>query len=372
MHMNRYIDTCSSPRVHLTRAHTIRIDRPGCLWFRMHAVRSNFDFAFWRAVLARAPRSMAGLLNAALELHEAGRAAEAILAYQLVLREEPQQAAPAYSNLGMMLAGQGRLAEGEHLSHTAAWLLPSNADVAYNLANTRMNLGRNSEAEAVYLRVVELQPRHAPSYNNLALLAQRRGEAARARSLFRSALRCGHAALVPLGGAARVYGNLAAAGLLGVEEALSMQRVAISLAPAHADEYTRLAERLLDARGGALSARRVAEAEAALRAARRLDPAEARASNALGALLQGAPGRWREAREAYEAAIRAQPLGGDAYHNLGTVLQRLGDQTAAKARHTPTTATAVAPQPHRSHNRSPAMPADESLLRGYPHSGGEP
>ena len=169
---------------------------------------------------------MAGLLNAALELHEAGRAAEAILAYQLVLREEPQQAAPAYSNLGMMLAGQGRLAEGEHLSHTAARLLPSNADVAYNLANTRMNLGRNSEAEAVYLRVVELQPRHAPSYNNLALLAQRRGEAARARSLFRSALRCGHAALAPLGGAARVYGNLAAAGLLGVEEALSMQRVA--------------------------------------------------------------------------------------------------------------------------------------------------
>ena len=322
---------------------------------------------------------MAGLLNAALELHEAGRAAEAILAYQLVLREEPQQAAPAYSNLGMMLAGQGRLAEGEHLSHTAARLLPSNADVAYNLANTRMNLGRNSEAEAVYLRVVELQPRHAPSYNNLALLAQRRGEAARARSLFRSALRCGHAALAPLGGAARVYGNLAAAGLLGVEEALSMQRVAISLAPAHADEYTRLAERLLDARGGALGARRVAEAEAALRAARRLDPAEARASNALGALLQGAPGRWREAREAYEAAIRAQPLGGDAYHNLGTVLQRLGDQTAAKARHAPTTATAVAPQPPRSRtaaaphpHRSPAMPGGESLLRVSPRSGGEP
>ena len=169
---------------------------------------------------------MAGLLNAALELHEAGRAAEAILAYQRVLHEEPQQAAPAYSNLGMILAGQGRLEEGEHLSRTAARLLPSNADVAYNLANTRMNLGRNSEAEAVYLRVVELQPRHAPSYNNLALLAQRRGEAARARSLFRSALRCGHAALAPLGGAARVYGNLAAAGLLGVEEALSMQRVA--------------------------------------------------------------------------------------------------------------------------------------------------
>jgi tetratricopeptide (TPR) repeat protein len=129
-----------------------------------------------------------------------------------------------------------------------------------------------------------------------------------------------------------------------------------------------LQERLLDARAGALGARRVAEAEAALRAARRLDPAEARASNALGALLQGAPGRWREAREAYEAAIRAQPLGGDAYHNLGTVLQRLGDHAAAKARHAPTTATAAAPQPHRS----PAMPAGESLLRVCPCSGGEP
>ena len=296
---------------------------------------------------------MAGLLNAALELHEAGRAAEAILAYQRVLHEEPQQAAPAYSNLGMILAGQGRLEEGEHLSRTAARLLPSNADVAYNLANTRMNLGRNSEAEAVYLRVVELQPRHAPSYNNLALLAQRRGEAAHARALFRSALRCGHAALAPLGGASRVYGNLAAAGLLGAEEALSMQRVAVSLAPAHADEYTRLAERLLDAHARARGAGRAAEAEAALRAARRLDPAEARASNALGALLQGAPGRWREAREAYEAAIRAQPLGGDAYHNLGTVLQRLGDHSAAKARHAPTTTAA---QPRHSRSKAAARP----------------
>lgn len=231
---------------------------------------------------------MVARLNAALELHEAGRAAEAILAYQLVLREEPQQAGPAYSNLGMMLASAGRLAEGEHLSHTAARLLPSNADVAYNLANTRMSMGRDSEAEAVYLRVVELQPRHAPSYNNLALLAQRRGEVARARSRFESALRCGQTALAPLGGASRVYGNLAAAGLLGAEEALSMQRVAVALAPAHADEYTRLAERLLDVRARARGAGRVAEAEAALRAARRLDPTEARASNALGALLQAA------------------------------------------------------------------------------------
>ena len=49
-------------------------------------------------------------LNAALELHEAGRVSEAVLAYQLVLREEPQQAAPAYSNIGMVLAGMGRVA----------------------------------------------------------------------------------------------------------------------------------------------------------------------------------------------------------------------------------------------------------------------
>ena len=291
--------------------------------------------------------TMVQRFNTALELHEAGRVAEAVLAYQVALREEPWQRAAAYSNLGMMLAGMGRLQEGEHLSHEAARLLPSNADVAYNLANARMNLGRDSEADAVYRQVLRLQPRHAPSYNNMALLAQRRGDGARARSLFRAALRCGSAALAPLGGAARVYGNLAAAGLLRADEALSMQRLAVSLAPHQADEHARLAERLLDARGGsaagAANAAREAEAEAALRTARRLHPGDARTSNALGALLQGGAGRWREAREAYEAAIRVEPQQGSWCKGPST----LSDGTAPRA-------GLVAP-------RAPAAPADPGV-----------
>ena len=40
--------------------------------------------------------------------------------------------------------------------------------------------------------------------------------------------------------------------------------------------------------------------------------------------MQSQPGRWQEAADAYQAALDAKPTSGDAYHNLGTIHQRLG------------------------------------------------
>ena len=62
-----------------------------------------------------------------------------------------------------------------------------------------------------------------------------------------------------------------------------------------------------------------------------LAPRDDHSLNLLGTLLQQQPGRSAEAAAAYRRAIGARPSSGDAYHNLGTVHQRLGRLEEARA-----------------------------------------
>ena len=270
----------------------------------------------------------------ALDLHERGTAGAAMNAYRAALANEPSglDAAACYSNLGMLLGASGRQAESVVASAAAALLSPRNPTVLYNLGNAHMELGgRDAEAAATYRRVLRLDRRHAPSYNNLALLSHRSGDAAAALTLFRAALACGSEQLARIGGAAQVYANIAAAGLGApvAAEALAAQRAATALTPTRATSQLWLAERLLELKP--VDAGRAAEAEAALMHAIRLAPADDHALNLLGTLLQSQPRRAREAAYYYRAAIAARPKHGDAYHNLGTVHQRLGQLEEARA-----------------------------------------
>ena len=117
---------------------------------------------------------------------------------------------------------------------------------------------------------------------------------------------------------------MAATGLVSAvnDEALAAQRAAAAANPKDASELVRLAERLLGS--SSTSSDATAEAERALRAAVALRPHDDQAQNLLGTLLQSQPGRWQEAADAYQAALDARPTSGDAYHNLGTIHQRLG------------------------------------------------
>lgn len=76
-----------------------------------------------------------------------------------------------------------------------------------------------------------------------------------------------------------------------------------------------------------------AAAQAALRNAAKLDPADAWPWNALGALLAGQPDRAGEAEAAYRKAIDIDPAYADACHNLGVLLakqpDRVGEAEAA-------------------------------------------
>ena len=274
---------------------------------------------------------MSGTFSRAVADHERGAAAAAMQGYRMAIREGGEQVAAAYSNLGMLLGSAGRHAESVHASAAAARAAPRNPTVLYNLANARMEAGMSAEASSGFKRVVHLARQHAPAYHNLAILSHRAGDAVSASGYFRAALACGDEALSAIGGAAQVYANMAAVGLLegsDAMEALAAHRQATARAPGDAAAHVRLAERLLDP---PVTGARAAEAEAALVRALHLKPDDAHALNLLGTLLQSLPGRWAEARTAYRAAIAARPRHGDAYHNLGTVEQRLGRLDEARA-----------------------------------------
>ena len=164
--------------------------------------------------------------------------------------------------------------------------------------------------------------------------------------------------LVQVGGAAQVYSNMAAAGLLTGDDqklaadALSTLRAAVDAAPRDANARIRLAERLIEDAAAARTPGRAVEAEAALRGAlellssentaaaatrsppqqrrRKAEESRLHALNLLGTLLQSQPGRWREAASAYRGALGTGRAGADAYHNLGTVHQRLGQYDEAR------------------------------------------
>ena len=269
--------------------------------------------------------------SVALTEHERGAASSAMDGYRAAIRQGGTNLAAAYSNLGTLLSAAGRHAESVHASAAAAAAAPRNPTILYNLANARMEASLDAEAVSIFRRVVRIERRHAPSYHNLAILLHRAGDSAAALGFFRAALACGEEQLATIGGAAQVYANMAYVGLLddsSAAAALAAQRQSAKLAPHSPAAQVRLAERLLDP---PLTTARAAEAEVALESAVRLAPDDAHALNLLGTLLQSLPGRWREATRAYRAAIAARPEHGDAYHNLGTVQQRLGRLDEARA-----------------------------------------
>lgn len=276
--------------------------------------------------------------NQAVALHEAGKTAEAIKAYRATIAAGGgaggQYLAAAYSNLGSLLGQMGEREECERHSATAASLLPTHAPVVFNWGNALMGIDPpdNTGAATVFKKVLNLEPDHAAAYHNLALLAHKDGAKDSALEFFRAALACGPQQLAAVGGASQVYANMAAAGLgsASSDDALDAARAAVAAAPTNPTELVRLAERLLASTSGAATSAS-ADAEAALRSALEHAPADDQALNLLATILQGQPGRWPEAVELYESAIRAAPTNGDVYHNLGTVHQRLGRAAAARA-----------------------------------------
>src|ERR1700761_2725415 len=126
-------------------------------------------------------------LHRAIELHRAGRLAEAEAIYLKLLRER-QNDADALHFLGLLRVHQGRLEAGIELMQRSVRILPGNPHAWNNLGNTLLAEGREDDAEQAYIKATHLSPKMAEAWVNLGLLFRRKRKPDDALKSFRNVI----------------------------------------------------------------------------------------------------------------------------------------------------------------------------------------
>jgi tetratricopeptide (TPR) repeat protein len=201
----------------------------------------------------------------------------------------------------------------------AAWI------AHHNLGSIRLAQGRAADAEAHFLKVVELKPDHVPSRTNLGVLylreataLAREGQAETARARLAAAERFVDEGLRLAPGDFNAWANLgdvrlARADPAGAEEAYLR---AIRLAPIHPHARAGLG-RIRMAQG------RYEDAAHQFRIVLRAHPDDPEVLYGLATALAHL-GRLDEAVGCYARVVERQPANVDALYNLGTLLARAG------------------------------------------------
>ncbi len=213
--------------------------------------------------------------------HKAGRYAQAVENYMLLIQKNPNYA-ELYINTGAALKAQGQLAKATAYYRQAIQLKPTSHEAYYNLGNVLAEQQRHAEAVESYKNATKLKPDFAQAYYNLA-------------------------------------NSLCELQLL--DQAVEVYKRVIQLKPDYAKAYNNLGTTLKE-----LGQR--TEAIENYRQTIRLTPDFAEAHNNLGIALKD-EGRLEEAIESYTQAIKIKPDYATAYSNLGTALHSEGQYDEA-------------------------------------------
>jgi tetratricopeptide (TPR) repeat protein len=253
---------------------------------------------------------MAEELSAAIELHRAGRLAEAAAGYEAVLAREPDDA-EALHLLGVVRHQQGKHDDAVEKIGRAVALRPNVARYHANLAEAFRAMSRFDRAVGCCRTAIRLAPDYPEAHGNLGLALRGLGDDEAAEAAFRRAIELRPAfaaALNNLGTLLRERGRS--------DEALDAFRRAVDAEPNYPPARTNLGQLLLD-HGAAEEAHPHAEAAA------RLQPDNAVFHHNVGNVLRRL-GRWTDARAAYLEALRIDPDLAPSQAQLGLVLQREG------------------------------------------------
>jgi predicted O-linked N-acetylglucosamine transferase (SPINDLY family) len=161
----------------------------------------------------------------ALELHRAGRLAEAEQGYRRILERQPEHADSLHL-LGVVALQTGHLDSALELVQRAVALRPDGAVYRNNLGQILERLERGDDAARAYEAALELDPGYAEACNNLGHLLQRRDRLVEAEAWLRKAIGLDAAYAEPrtnLGNLLKDRGDL--------DEALASYRRAIELRP---------------------------------------------------------------------------------------------------------------------------------------------
>ncbi len=233
---------------------------------------------------------MDAVLAQGLQMHRAGRAADAARLYKVLLAGQPDHA-DALHLFGVLHFQNGYFAQAAELMERAVRLVPENAAFHCNLAEVYRALDQYQRAIDSCRAALRLQPDFPDAANNLGLALHALGKFEEAASEFRGAIRMRPSF-------ALAWNNLGASLLkLGLhDEALAAYRSAVVVDPGLAAAHSNLGQMLVDRR----------QAEDALPhclEAVRLQPESLAAWNNLGNVYRALE-RWGDAHGAYESALR--------------------------------------------------------------------
>jgi predicted O-linked N-acetylglucosamine transferase (SPINDLY family) len=186
-----------------------------------------------------------------------------------------------------------------------------NSGQTLKLALEHHQAGRLAEAQSLYRKVLQRDPRNADALHLLGLLEHKDGNGERGAELIERALRVQPANTLFLDSLAGTLQELQR-----FEAAETVLRRLVALRPGEAEAHKKLADVLHDLG-------RSEEAERSYRQALAARPAYAEACNNLGIVLRDL-NRLEEAEAMYRQAIQLKPGFTDPYMNLGILHERAG------------------------------------------------
>jgi Flp pilus assembly protein TadD len=261
--------------------------------------------------------TIAQRLAAAVQVHEAGRLAEAEALYRGILAEAPLHP-HALHLLGVIAYQAGHYAEALDLIGQALTRHGPHPVFYSNLAAVYLELGRLDDAVSCCRQALRLQPTLPDAHRNLGVALMRQGHYAAAETAFHDTLclQPGHLdARANLGAVLQKMGRFA--------DAMACLQEAVRLAPTHAESHTNLGALLLASDQPELAAEH-------LRTAVRLRPTSAEAYSNLGLAVREL-GRIDEAMQCFRQALHLNPAYPGTHTNLAHTLELQGRIDEARA-----------------------------------------
>lgn len=250
--------------------------------------------------------TIAELLTAAVQQHQAGNLPAAERLYRQILAVEPKQA-DAVHLLGLMAHQTGQPAVAVDFISRAIRLRGNVAAFHNNLGEAYLALGKQAEAVASYRRAIELQKDMAEAHNNLGNALKQQGKLDEAIASFRRAVKLKPRYAEPHNNLGNVHldrGEL--------DKALASYQRAIELRPDYAKPHYNIGV-VYQLEG------KSQEAAAAFRRAIELRIDLTEAHNNLGNALVDL-GKLDEALTAFDRAIELQPEFAEAHVSRSVVL----------------------------------------------------
>ena len=232
--------------------------------------------------------------------------------------ERMQFGVTANTNLGLALQNAGRATEAVAAFDAALEVHPSNGDGHHNRGNALYASGQYELAVQAYTRAVTISARDAESYFRLGNAHDKLDQPEAAVAAFSTAL-----AIEPADPSA-AYNLANAYRTLGqTDDAIKWYRESLKATPRDAAKHANL--------GHAYdSAARFDEATAAFVTSLEIDPTDAGTYTSLGHAHKSS-GRIHEAAAAYRAALAIAPDAAGAYAGLGSALKQIDPKAAAEA-----------------------------------------